>query len=461
VLREFGRDPRGFYRIPRAARAAPVTTARDLGTRGDGRYRVVAEDRVVANLVRNLWPFEAAADRDHATAEATRLLERWIAAGLPHAVDRGRRRFDPFEAVNFALQAWLDDGEPAFPDHQLASSRRMVREMRDRVAPAAPLIVTFRREFNLQGIAGGASVRLRLPLPITGEAVESIRIVPDDLVPAPVVTTAPGRLEVRFEMPQRPLPTMAIETTASVSSTATGISLTDDTPVLPWDADTREYRMYTRPDEGLIRVTPAVVQLANALAEPRAGPVRILTRIWEYFTMRMRIGFVHYDELDAADPLSTLIARTWCDCHTGAALFAALARARGIPARVVTGAVLYPVGPGQHSWLEVLLPPHGWLPVDILGAFLAARRSDDPEWRGRFFGHLDPRLTTQRLPDLFVGAVGVKVPAAWHVVQVLAHGGTELTLGCLDEREWVLRDTIRVTAGAGADAVASAPGRAG
>jgi len=164
----------------------------------------------------------------------------------------------------------------------------------------------------------------------------------------------------------------------------------------------------------------------------------------------MHVGFIHYDELDPGDPLAAVIARGWCDCHTGSALFAALARARGIPARIVTGAVLYPVAPSQHSWLEVLLPPLGWLPVDIFGAFLAARRQDDTEWSGRFLGHLDPRLTTQRLPVTFTGAVGVAVPDAWYILQRLAKrrdgGGTELTLGCLDERAWLLRDTIRVAA---------------
>jgi hypothetical protein len=164
----------------------------------------------------------------------------------------------------------------------------------------------------------------------------------------------------------------------------------------------------------------------------------------------MKVSFIHYDELDADDPLGTLIARGWCDCHTGSALFAALARARGIPARVVSGAVLYPIAPSQHWWLEVLLPPYGWLPVDIFGAFLAARSLADPEWSDCFLGHLDPRLVTQRLPDIFTGAVGVEVPRSWYIVQRVTDGlggrGTELTLGCLDGRGWVLRDAISVSA---------------
>src|SRR5262249_30247025 len=176
------------------------------------------------------------------------------------------------------------------------------------------------------------------------------------------------------------------------------------------------------------------------------SPPRIIASIWNYFVMQMKIGLVHHDELDAHDPLTTLIARGWCDCVTGSALFAGLARARGIPARLVTGAVLYRIAPGEHTWLEVLLPPLGWLPVDIFGAFLAARASDDPGWNGCFLGHLDPRLVMERLPGVFVGAVGVKVPRSWYLVQTLCDGGVEISLGCLDERGWALRDAIRVSA---------------
>jgi hypothetical protein len=422
-----------------------MTQPRDLGTRGDGRYRVVDEDRIVANLVRNLFPFEAAKDRSRATTEAQKLLERWMRAGLPVRAEHGERLFDPFEVCNFALQVWLDDGDPAWLSRQVASSRRMAREMREREARAATFAVTFRREFSLRSIAPATSVRLRLPLPINTASVQSIRMETNVESLGAIPTSTPGRLELRFAMPDPSLQTLWLEATSLVPGGRSGMALTEETPVGPYDVSSPEYRLYTRPDEGLIRTTASVAELADVLIPVGATPARAVKRIWDYFITQMRIGFVHYDELDSDDPLGTLITRSWCDCHTGSALFAALARSRGIPARIVTGAVVYPIAPSQHSWLEVLMPPHGWLPIDIFGGFLAARSLDDPEWSSCFLGYVDPRLVTQRFPDIFLGAPGVRLSRDWYMLQSLTDGGADWTLGSVRQSGWSLRDELRVT----------------
>jgi len=46
-----------------------------------------------------------------------------------------------------------------------------------------------------------------------------------------------------------------------------------------------------------------------------------------------------------------------------------------------------------------------------------SRGGQDPAWRDYFFGRIDCRLTNQCLPLDFTGAVGVKIPAAWHIRQ--------------------------------------------
>jgi transglutaminase-like putative cysteine protease len=440
-----------------------MTRQRDLGTRGDGRYRVIDQHRIVANLVRNFYPYEAVVDRSRATAEAERLLERWIAAGLPVRMDRGVRKLDPFEACNFALQAWIDDQDPVWFSHQVASSRRMIREVREQATPSTRFAVTFRREFNLRPLASATHVRLRLPLPIDSASVESTRIEPVARL-ATTSLVAAGRLEVRFPMPYPALESLWVEATSMVSGGVVGIALNEDTACDGYDVSSADYRLYTRRDEGLIRVTAAVEQLGDQIAPANAPPTQMIKRIWDYFTTRMRIGFIHYDELDADDPLGTLIARAWCDCHTGSALFAALARSRGIPARIVSGAVVYPIAPSQHSWLEVLLPPHGWLPIDIFGGLLAARSLVDPEWSNCFLGYVDPRLVTQRLPQIFVGAPGVKLSREWYLLQSLTEGGADWTLGSLDQpgrADWALCDELRVSSRAGPEPSKLPSGTAG
>ena len=406
---------------------------------------MVDEDRIVANLVRNFFPYEARQDFQRATADAKRLLDRWIAHGLPTRAQRGERKFDPCEACNFALEAWIEDGDPACLAHQVASSRRMVREMRERATPSTCMAVTFRRNFNVRSIASAPCVRLRLPLPLYVDSVESVRMQPDTHALGATLTRAPARLEARFSLPERLPDAIWLEAVSLVHGARSGNPLTEDASAEAYDTESPDYSLYTRPEEGPIRVTPSVVRLMDELAAPGERPAAVVKRIWEYFVTRMKIGFIHYDELDPSDPLGTLISRGWCDCHTGSALFAALARSRSIPARIVTGAVLYPVAPSQHSWLEVLLPSRGWLPIDIFGAFLAARSLDDGEWSSCFLGHADARLTTQCFPHIFVGAPGVRVSPAWYVVQTLTEQGGGLTLSSLDRNDWILRDTLHVS----------------
>jgi transglutaminase-like putative cysteine protease len=422
---------------------------RDLGTRGDGRYRVVDESRIVANIVRNLFPYEAAAHRAEADAAARSLLERWITAGLPWVVERGRRLFDPCEAMNFALAAWLDDGDPTWFDRQVLSSRRMVCEMR-----ALPEDTWFRatlaREFNLNGIAAGSSMRLRLPLPVDAR-VDAITLDAAATAAGATGSISPGRFELRFALPAPSPASVTVTATLAAQATATGLRWEDveaGTPGLGTAAAAENAR-YLRHEEGLIRVSAAVAEHAAALAPVDASPKAVVAAIWAYFMTQMRVSFIHYDELDAADPMRTVLERRWCDCHVGSSLFVALCRARGIPARLTTGGMLYSVTPSQHSWLEVLLPPHGWLPIDLTGCFLAARSLTDPEWSQYFLGHLDPRMVLQRLPDVFTGAVGVRATPSWYLLQTLEPGGTEMAIGCLDERRWLWRDTMRVTALAG------------
>jgi transglutaminase-like putative cysteine protease len=419
---------------------------RDLGTRADGRYRVVDEERIAGNLVRNLFPYESGVDHDGALEQARFLLERWAGAGLRYRTEGGKRLFDACEACNFALQIWLDDGDPTYLTRQVASSRRMVLEMQALAASTEQFALTLRRDFNLRDRVPGDSLRLRMPLSIeAGDAIDAVHIDPDVATLDASVTRAPGRIDVRLAMPRPPLATLAIEATIRVAAQTTAIELCEQTECAPYDIASSEYRLYTRREEGLIRVSDAVVRLVNTLAGPAATPAQVVCAIWDYFVRRMRLSYIHYDELDPRDPMGTVIAREWADCHVGASLYASLARARGIPARVVTGAVLYPVAPGLHSWLEVLLPPHGWVSIDLQGVFLAARATDDSAWRRMYLGGLDPRLVMQRLPHAITGSAGVKVPADWYIAQrLVARGGCELTLGSLGKQQWLLRDTVTV-----------------
>jgi len=103
-----------------------------------------------------------------------------------------------------------------------------------------------------------------------------------------------------------------------------------------------------------------IVQLARTLApapiEPREAVRRILAWIGA------NIGNEAVDAFSAVDVLHARRA----ECQGHAYLFAALARALGVPTRVVNGLVYSAAHQGflYHTWNEVWLAGEGWRPVD-------------------------------------------------------------------------------------------------
>jgi transglutaminase-like putative cysteine protease len=158
----------------------------------------------------------------------------------------------------------------------------------------------------------------------------------------------------------------------------------------------------------------------------------------------MSSGRVHHDELDASDPLGSIVARGWFDCLAGSSLLAGLCRAKGIPSRVVNGVTLYADIPANHYWTEVLLPPFGWVPFDLAGWDLAAGRLEDRRWTERYFGRVDPRMVYQRFPRQISGLSGVAFPASWYSLPAVREDGLETSYFALETSDLLYRDWIRV-----------------
>lgn len=78
-------------------------------------------------------------------------------------------------------------------------------------------------------------------------------------------------------------------------------------------------------------------------------------------------------------------------CTDQHALFIALARARGIPARLQFGTLLKPANegkdmdPGYRCWVQYFVPNFGWVPMDISAA------NTNPDKREFYFSGLDER----------------------------------------------------------------------
>jgi len=409
------------------------------------RYQVVDELQMIRALVTNCWPHEAAfGDAEGLRTLAFQTLRRWTGQGLGYQVREGRRHYDPCEVFNF-MKVISHSGDRVWPAAVAAGRRASRLFHRGRAAPEtgthspARFHVEFRREFHLGRRCPGALARLRVPVPFEDRTQYDIQIAVTDPADAHV-DAAPGRIEVRAEPAGDG--TAAVEVHVSLTASCEVVAVDPSRLVAP-DLSDPDVQLYTRPTEGLIRVTPAIAALAESLAGTARDPWQALRRFWRFFFEHMQFGVIHPDQLGASDPLGDLVQGGWCDCVTGSALLVALCRARGIPARVVGGLCLEPDSPAIHYWAEVFLPPYGWFPLDLMSWDLAAGGSAT-EWRDHYFGRMDHRMKTECLPRIFVGPVGVRRPPAWYVLVTRETDTTQVEHYALPN-VLLYRDRFRVT----------------
>jgi hypothetical protein len=418
-----------------------------LGNDADERYRTVEEPQIAQFLLMHGWSFEVRAGGETAALQQVRqTLDRAVELGLPfRAGADGQRRFDPAEVLNFLEWAALNGREPFWEARSVTTGRALIRAAYGLVGGGPPptgglgprrFVMRFEREFNLQGRAPSSRVRLRAPLPLADENISDLEI---ELLPSPDFAAdyaiAPGRLDAQLAVPA------AMTATLSLESSFTACPVEVRAAEGPLAAD--ELDLYTRPSEGLVQVSPRIRALAAELAGDERAPRTQIARFWNFMLGELACGAIHYDQLDPARPTDRPLETGWFDCQLGSALLVALCRSRGIPARMVSGYLLYPVAPGYHYWLEIWTAEQGWAPYDLL-CWDLSRGGRDAEWRDYFFGRLDHRVTVERFPRLFSGAGAVRFPAAWHTRSQLSGEGTEI--GYYDNRDGALiyRDRFSV-----------------
>jgi hypothetical protein len=415
-----------------------------LGIDPGGRYVVVPEEKILRYIVFRCWPFQAqAGEWDWALNQAANALERWIGLGLPYHLEGGRRIFDFCQVSNFALWSSQTFGDPVYEEVVQNSRREASALLQDCASGDTSFRLELRREFSLEECPPSRVVRLRVPLPLEGDGcrVAEARLV-EPASPAVRQTRIPGRLELQLQGANLPA-WVAIEVHVRFRAWATSPIVEPDR-LEGWDKSSPEYELYTRRDEPRLPITESVAQLAESLAGSCRSPWQAVGAFWRFFFEKMRPGFLHHDELDEDDPLGSLVRRGWFDCYAGSSLMAALCRARGIPARLKSGFTLYPVRPTFHYWLEVLLPPNGWVPFDLSNWTLAGGKPDEVPWGSFYRGRLDPRMTVECPPRLTLGSPGVRFPRSWYMVQDLSSAGTEMTFHSLATRQVLYRDCIRV-----------------
>lgn len=130
-------------------------------------------------------------------------------------------------------------------------------------------------------------------------------------------------------------------------------------PPVVRDVYLRDHRIFSLEDA-------SIKAAAAELLREHPNPVDRAHAIHDLIASTMR-----YKQGDGWDPAPEVLRRRSGSCSEFSYLFSALCRASGIPTRFV-GASICPIlvhdapfqDRGQHRWVEVYLPGHGWVPFD-------------------------------------------------------------------------------------------------
>jgi hypothetical protein len=394
-----------------------------LGICGDDRYRIIPEARVIEMLMLIGWAYET---KSPGALEASKAaLGRWTQGGLGFALaTNGERLFDPVEVNNFLKRAGLDGQDGFWADRCVPTLRHLISDLSGASSSALSeygerqFVIDFKRTFNLRSIAKGRKLRLRMPLPLKGNYLKDIQISPfAGAGQGAQIKVSLGRLEVQM--------VTSGEAEAILGATLSFSAFPQAPCPGPGHAEP-DKALYLSHREGLIVVSERIRALARSVAGDGATTLVAVRAFWEYLNEKLIPGAVHYDQIDPASPCDWVLDSGWYDCQLAAALLAALCRARGIPARRVGGYQLYQMAPAKHDWAEVWLEDQGWTPFDFLSWDLS-RGGRAPEWRDHFFGRLDYRMITERLPREFTGSIGIPIPQVWGLLHVPTEGGVEIS----------------------------------
>ena len=159
-------------------------------------------------------------------------------------------------------------------------------------------------------------------------------------------------------------------------------TITDIDPddVQPYDQSESLYALYTQSEPFIEAADPEIAELANQVAEGETNPYLLARKFYDYIavTDTLEYNLLRTDGWGAKALLTTGEG----ECGDFAALFCALCRATGVPARPVVGAWAAS-GEQGHVWAEFYVEPFGWIPVDPTIGHV------DPRWRGYYFGSMD------------------------------------------------------------------------
>ncbi len=297
-------------------------------------------------------------------------------------------------------------------------------------APAAPTIIEPRvietrtvgltQTVTLKDIPAGAK-QVRMWVPIPSDANWQ-RVVDREIVSAPgtwkIVRQAEGAADFLYVELDNPKSSEAnVVVRCAFERQGIAFPFADDVTV--GQVQAAQFVDDLNPAAPLMEVDPRISKMANDACKDERDPAKQAVIL-----MHVVADVADHYSKDPSKPKCGRGAATDCLEHGGGcctdlhSLYIALARARGVPARIQYGYRLLDVkagpsyDPGYRCWIEVFIPGAGWVPTDIVAADGA---KDDVQnkwaalsatrvwlWQGRSF-ELTPKAKAGRIDTMTCG----------------------------------------------------------
>jgi len=227
--------------------------------------------------------------------------------------------------------------------------------------------------------------------------------------PAVVDTTdSEGKSGIYYwKFPKQPLAGNSLKFSVDFSCTSYETKFEiDPTRIGKYETSTAFYQRYTKSEPYLECDDPGIEHLSRKVVENEPNPYFKARKIFDWV-----LENIDYQLVPGLKGALFTLQNRYGECGDYSALFIALCRAVGIPARPVVGIWANSFNE-PHVWAEFYLPNYGWLPVD-------ASQADGWGNVDSYFGHLDngriilskgfnvilvPEIQIKTLPIFQVGA---------------------------------------------------------
>lgn len=223
-------------------------------------------------------------------------------------------------------------------------------------------------------------VQLYLPMPGEWDAQQDLVITEISPEPESQVEEMSGNAMLYWQMSGTPEKNTTAEFSLGFTFTAyETITHINAQGILPYAQDSEEVQLYTKAERYIESDDPQIIALADSLVDSETDSYQIVKAFYDYI-----VDTAEYELLgQGLNGAKYLLDNGEGECGDYSALFIALCRAKGIPARPVVGYWAISGNDQTHVWAEFFLEGIGWIPVD------ATIGQQSEEGRLYYFGNMD------------------------------------------------------------------------